>query len=156
MTAILRDERDLIWLVLDDVRRIGGDVLYDVHFLAREAIGEPPAPFLSAGSYREPAAGLTGLLDGLAGAVVGDVRALRHDPITDGLSLELKFRGEASDLRCEVVAWLDLTRMGPALKSRAVRGRHQSGLRFFATRAGLEEFRDTLFSLAFPAPRTLE
>jgi hypothetical protein len=150
VTAILRDERDLLWLVLDDVRRQGGDVLYDVHFLAREAVGEPPAPFLSAGAYREPVEGMASLLEALAGAVVGEVRALRHDPITDGLSLEVKAQGEPGDLRFEVVLWLDLTRMGPALKARAVRGRHQSGLRFVATQAGLEQFREALFSLAFP------
>jgi hypothetical protein len=147
--AILRDERDLLWLAFSDLSRHGGDVLFAVHFCAREEPGEPPTPFLSAAAYREPVEGMLHFIDELGLAVAGDVSALRYDPISDGLSMELKAHGRGADLTFEVVLWLDLTRMGPAMKARAVRGRHQAGLRMHVTRAGLEAFRESLFALAF-------
>ncbi len=146
--ALLRDERDLVWLALSDVQRATSDVVFDVSFLAREQPGETPAPFLTASGYREPVAGIRSLLEGLGEAVGGDLTAMRHDPITDGLSLELKARGAPPNLTFEIVLWLDLTGMGPALRARGARGRHQSGLRIFVTRASLEEFRSQLFALA--------
>lgn len=145
--ALLRDERDLLWLALSDVRREGRDVIFDVSFLAREEPGESPVPFLTASGYREPAVGLLSLLEALGEAVGGDLTAMRHDPITDGLSFELKARGEPPRLTFEIVLWLDLTRMGAALRARGARGRHQSGLRMYVTRAGLEEFRERLSDL---------
>ncbi len=147
--AILRDERDLLWLALSEVRAQGDDIWFDVHFLARDEPGEPPEPFLSTCGFREPRAGLRELLRNLAGAVTGDVSAIRHDPIAEGLSMELKARGGPSDLVFEIVLWLDLTRMSRAMKARAARGRHQAGLRMFVRRDALEEFRAALFTLAF-------
>lgn len=147
--AILRDERDLLWLALSDVSLHGNDILYDVHFCAREEPGEAPTPFLSAAGYREPIEGMRHFIEELGHAVAGEVTALRHDPIADGMSVELKATGQGEDLTFQVVLWLDLTRMGRAMKARAVRGRHQSGLRMHVTRAGLEAFRDSLFTLAF-------
>ncbi len=147
-TAILRDERDLLWIVLDDVRRRGGDLVHDVHFLARTSPSEPPEPFLSTFGHREPTAAFDSLLEDLGHAVAGGVRALRHDPINAGLSLELKSRPEeGGDAMFEVTAWLSLVRMNQAMKARAVRGRHQSGLRMMITRAGLEAFRSELIAL---------
>jgi hypothetical protein len=147
-TAILRDERDLIWIILDDVHSRGGDLLYDVHYLARSEPNEPPEPFLSTFGHREPREALASLLDGLGRAVTGEVTALRHDPVGDGISLEIKSRTEAAGLRFEVTAWLDLIRMNRAMKARAVRGRHQGGLRFFSTREYLESFRADLIAFA--------
>lgn len=155
-TAILRDERDLLWLVLDDVRREGSDVLHDVHFLARNEPASPPEPFLSARGYREPASGFDTLVENIGHAVGGEASALRHDPIADGLSVELKAQGSGQGLCFELVAWLDLTRMSPALKARGNRGRHQSGLRMVVTRAALESFRSELFLLANRADAGLE
>ncbi len=146
--AVLRDERDLLWLLIDDVTVRGADVLFTVHFLARDEPGEPPVPFVSAGPYREPLVGLQSLLDGLGHAVAGGVRALRHDPIADGLSIELKAQGESAEDGFAVVLWLDLTRMGRALKARASRGRQQAGLRMYVSRAALEAFRADLEALA--------
>ena len=150
--AILRDERDLLWLALSEIRREQDDCVFDVHLLARDEPTEVPSPFLSGCGYREPLPGLAGLLSSLAEAVVGEVSALRHDPIGDGLSLELKARGEGSTLSFEVVLWLDLTRMNRARTARATRGRHQVGMRMFVTRAALEEFRSSLSILAFEGP----
>ncbi len=147
-TAILRDERDLLWLVLDDVHRVGSDVLYDVHFLARNEPAEPPEPFLSTRGYREPAEGFDSLVENIGHAVGGEASALRHDPIADGMSVELKAQGSGQDLCFELVVWLDLTRMSRALKARGHRGRHQSGLRMVVSRADLESFRSELFLLA--------
>ena len=145
--AILRDERDLLWLALD-VERIGGDLRYDVHLLARDEPTDPPEPFVSGYGFREPASGLLHLVTHVGQAVSGEVTALRHDPITDGLSLELKAAGQGASPGYEVVLWLDMTRTSRALKARAARGRHQVGLRLFTTRARLEEFRAALFVLA--------
>ena len=149
-TAILRDERDLVWIVLDDVHLQGGDLVYDVHYLARTEPTEAPEPFLSTFGHREPREALDSLLDGIGRTVAGEVRALRHDPIGDGLSLEVKARSEAAGMRFQVTAWLDLVRMNRAMRSRAVRGRHQGGLRFSTTRADLESFRAALIALAEP------
>lgn len=147
-TAILRDERDLLWLVLDELEVHGGTVRHAVHFCARDEPGEPPEPFLSAGRYQEPLDGLQSLVENIGHAVSGEATALRHDPVADGLSLELKARERGSEPTFEVVLWLDLTRMSRALKARGVRGRHQSGLRMIVTRSALEAFRSTLFLLA--------
>ena len=143
--AILRDDRDLLWLALSLVECTEEDLVFDVHLLARDEPGESPVPFVTACGYREPLVGIRALLEDLAGAVRGDVTALRHDPISDGLSIELKAQG-APDLGFEVVLWLDLTRMGRAMRARASRGRHQGGLRFFCDRTALEAFRADLAS----------
>jgi len=152
--AILRDERDLLWLALSVVERTDQHLVFDVHMLARDEPEEPPVPFMTACGYREPLEGIRGLLDDLAGAVSGEVTALRHDPISDGLSIELKALG-AVELGFEVVLWLDLTRMGRAMRARASRGRQQSGLRFFCGRAALDDFRADLASFVV-APQDLQ
>ena len=143
--AILRDDRDLLWLALSMVERTDSELVFDVHMLARDEPDEAPVPFMTACGYREPLAGIRSLLDDLGGAVSGEVTALRHDPISDGLSIELKAQG-SPELGYEVVLWLDLTRMGRAMRARASRGRHQSGMRFFCGRAALENFRADLAS----------
>ena len=150
--AILRDERDLVWIVLDDVHAVGADLRYDVHYLARATPNDPPEPFLSTFGHREPREALQSLTEELGRAVSGDVRALRHDPVGDGLSVEVKARTEGSGRAFEITAWLDLVRMNQAMKSRAVRGRHQGGLRFVSTRSQVESFRVEL--LAFAGPST--
>ncbi len=150
--AILRDERDLLWLTVSGVGRRGNDLRYDVHLLARDEPTEPPEPFLSGYGFREPVAGLAHLVTHLGEAVSGTLTALRHDPIADGLSIELKARGHGDRSSFEVVVWLDLTRTSRALKARGSRGRHQVGLRMFTSRARLEEFRAALFALAKEAP----
>jgi hypothetical protein len=147
-TAILRDERDLLWLVLDEVSLHGGTVVHDVHFCARDEPDRPPEPFLSAGGFREPIAGFRSLVENIGHAVSGSASALRHDPISDGLSMELKARDGGDDPSFEVVIWLDLCRMSRALKARGTRGRHQAGLRMIVRRSGLEAFRAALFLLA--------
>ena len=152
--AILRDDRDLLWLALSAVECTEQDLVFDVHMLARDEPGEAPVPFLTACGYREPLAGIRGLLDDLAGAVSGEVKALRHDPISDGLSIELKAQATA-ELGFEVVVWLDLTRMGRAMRARASRGRQQSGMRFFCGRAALEDFRADLASFVV-GPQALQ
>jgi len=144
--AILRDERDLLWLMLDDFRARGDDRIVDVHFLARDVPDEPPVPFLSAWGVVEPAAGLVSLAESIGGMASGELRALRHDPIGPGLSMEMK----AGDRACEVVLWLDLVRMSDALKARGVRGRHQAGMRMFVDHAALSGFRAGLLQLAYP------
>ena len=151
--AILRDDRDLVGVAISVEDLNERDLIFDVHMLARDEPDEAPVPFLSAFSYREPLAGLRGLLDDLAGAVTGEVTALRHDPISDGLSMELKAQRGGQGF--EVVVWLDLTRMSPAMKARATRGRHQSGLRFFCTRSALEDFRSQLASFV-AGPRVFQ
>jgi hypothetical protein len=151
--AILRDERDLLWLALSNLSRQGGDLIFDVHLLARDEPTGPPTPFLSGRGYREPISGISGLLRSLDEAVSGELSAMRHDPIQDGLSFELKAAPGGQDPSFEVVLWLDMTRTGRAMKARATRGRHQAGLRLFTTREQLEEFRAGLFSLAFSEPR---
>ncbi len=155
-TAILRDERDLLWIVLDDVKIVGRDLIYDVHYLARSAPGEAPEPFVSTFGHREPRSAFASLLDDLGRAVAGEVRALRHDPVTDGLCVEVKARTEGGEATFEITTWLDLVRMNHAMKSRAVRGRHQSGLRLTATRAGLESFRADLIGFADPTSDAAE
>ena len=147
-TAVLRDERDLLWLVLDGVERSDSGVTYDVHFCARDEPEEPPEPFVSAGGYLEPAEGFHSLVENIGHAVSGAASALRHDPIADGLSFEVKARDGGPDPSFEVVVWLDLTRMSRALMARGHRGRHQSGLRMIVRRSGLESFRAALFLLA--------
>ena len=144
--AILRDDRDLLWLALSVTERTDTDLVFDVHMLARDEPQEAPVPFLTACGYREPLTGLRALLDGLAGAVSGEVSALRHDPISDGLSFELKAQATA-ELSFEVVLWLDLTKMGRAMRARATRGRQQSGLRLFCGRAALDDFRADLSAI---------
>jgi len=151
--AILRDERDLLWLAISMNELNERELIFDVHMLARDVPEEAPVPFLGVFACREPLAGLRGLLEDLGGAVSGEVTALRHDPISDGLSIELKAQQGGSGF--EVVVWLDLTRMSPAMKARASRGRHQSGLRFFCTRAGLEDFRAQLASF-LASPRVFQ
>jgi hypothetical protein len=150
VTAILRDERDLLWIVLDDVKVAGKDLLYDVHFLARNEPDSAPEPFMSTFGHREPSVAFCSLLEEIGRAVAGEVRALRHDPVNDGLSLELKSRVEGSEIRYEVTTWLDLIRMNRAMKSRAVRGRQQSGVRMMTSRAALESFRSDLIAFADP------
>ncbi len=147
-TAVLKDERDLLWLVLDGVEPSRGGVTYDVHFCAREEPGEPPEPFMSAAGYFEPAEGFGSLVENLGHAVSGAASALRHDPIADGLSVELKARHGGPDPSFEVVLWLDLCGMSPALRARGHRGRHQAGLRMIVRRSALEAFRSSLFLLA--------
>ena len=142
--AILRDERDLLWLAISISERSDRDLIFDVHMLARDEPDEAPVPFLSGFGYREPLAGLRALVDDIGGVVSGDIKAMRHDPISDGLSIELKAQRGVDGF--EVVVWLDLTRMSRAMKARATRGRQQSGLRFFCGRAGLEDFRAQLAS----------
>ena len=144
-----------MWLVLGGVERAGGSVHYDVHFLARDEPDLPPEPFLSACGYTEPAEGFVELLRSFGEAVAGPVTALRHDPVSDGLSIELKCRSTSSAEgrpvagdSFELVVWLDLTRMGRAMRVRGRRGRHQAGLRLFTTRAHLEAFRADLSRLA--------
>lgn len=149
--AVLRDERDLVWLVLSSIRPLGADLAFDVHFLSRDEPDDAPQPFLSGVGYREPESGLRGLLDVLAAVVLEDVRALRHDPLQDGLSLEIKTEGAGDDRNFEVVLWLDLTRTSRAMRAWGSRGRQRSGLRFFTTVERLEEFRRDLDRLAFPA-----
>jgi len=146
--VILRDERDLLWLALDDFVARGNDRLCDVHFLARDVPTEPPAPFVSTFGVVEPREGLRALAEGLASAAEGEVSALRHDPIGPGLSIEIKASGQGEHLTFQVVMWLDLVRMNPAMKSRAVRGRHQSGLRMHVTAAALREFAAGLRAVA--------
>lgn len=141
--AVLRDERDLLWLVLDDFVARGNDRLCDVHFLAREEPTEPPAPFVSTFGVVEPCEGLRSLAEGLRQAAAGELHALRHDPIGPGLSMEVKASGGESRT-FEVVLWLDLVRMNRAMKSRATRGRHQAGLRMHVDAAALRAFADGL------------
>ncbi|GEM_PF-1540415 len=155
-TAILRDERDLLWIVLDDVKIVGGSLVYDVHFLARAEPDQAPEPFVSTFGNREPREAFGSLLEELGRSVTGEVRALRHDPVSDGLSLEVKARSEGHEMCFEITAWLDLVRMNRAMKSRAVRGRHQSGLRLITTRAALESFRADLIGFADPASEAAE
>jgi len=138
--VVLRDERDLLWLALDDFVERGDDRLYDVHFLARAQPNEAPTPFVSTFGNVEPRQGLGSLADDLARAADGEVSALRHDPVGAGLSMEIKATGSGENLTFEVVLWLDLVRMNPAMRSRAVRGRHQSGVRMHVTAASLREF----------------
>lgn len=138
--VVLRDERDLLWLVLDDFVERGEDRLYDVHFLAREEPNEPPQPFISTFGVAEPRESLRSLAHDLSRASDGEVSALRHDPFGMGFSMEIKATGEAENLTFEVVLWLDLVRMNPAMKSRAVKGRHQAGLRLHVTAAALRDF----------------
>ena len=147
--VILRDERDLVWLALSQLERTETDLFFNVHLLARDEPDEPPEPFLTACGYREPLVGVRALLDDLAGAITGEVTALRHDPISDGLSMELKAQGGTGGF--EVVLWLDLCRMSRAMRGRASRGRQQSGLRFFCGRAALEEFRAGLATFVLEA-----
>ena len=149
-TAVLRDERDLLWLVLDGVEATDAGVSYDVHFCARDEPDQPPEPFLSAGGHLEPASGFRSLVESIGHAVSGSASALRHDPVADGLSFEVKARDGGPDPSFEVVLWLDLTRMSPALIARGHRGRHQSGLRMIVRRSALEAFRSALFLLASP------
>lgn len=141
--AILRDERDLLWLMLDDFRARGDDRIVDVHFLARDAPNEPPVPFLSAWGVVEPRSGLHSLAESVAAMASGELRALRHDPIGPGLSMEMK----AGEQSCEVVLWLDLVRVSDALRARAVRGRHQAGMRMFVGHDALRDFQAGLQQL---------
>ena len=149
--AILRGERDLVSLVFAEVRDRGDHFTFDVHFCSRDLPDQDPEPFISGYGYQEPVAGLRSLLDNLAGVVLGDISALRHDPAADGLSIEVKVSGEGGERSCEIVLWLDLTRTTRALKVWGTRGRQRSGLRFHADIAALEVFRAALERLAFPA-----
>ncbi len=143
--AILKDERDLLWLMLDDFRARGQDRIVDIHFLARDAPDQPPVPYLSAWGVVEPAAGLRSLADSVGKMAEGELRALRHDPIGPGLSMEMKAGPQA----CEVVLWLDLVHTSQAFKARAVRGRHQAGMRMFVDMESLAGFRAGLLQLAY-------
>ena len=149
--AILTDERDLVWLLVGDIRDRGDHFSFDVHFLSRDRPDEAPEPFLSGLGYQEPAAGLRSLLDHLAGVVLGEIRAMRHDPVSDGLSIELKVDGDGPDRDCEVVLWLDLTRTTRAMKVWGSKGRQRAGLRFHTGIDQLESFRVALERIAFPA-----
>ncbi len=143
--AILKDERDLLWLMFDDFRARGDDRIVDIHFLARETPDQPPVPFLSAWGVVEPAAGLRSLADSVGKMAEGELRALRHDPIGPGLSMEVK-SGQHS---FEVVLWLDMVDTNPAFKARAMRGRHQTGMRMFVNADALAELRAGLLQLAW-------
>ena len=143
--AILKDERDLVWLMLDDFRAEGDQRIVDIHFLAREEPGEPPVPYLSAWGVVEPAVGLRSLADSVGKMAEGELRALRHDPISPGLSMEMK----AGAHSFEVVLWLDMVNTSPAFQARAVRGRHQAGLRMFVDAESLVGFRAGLLQLAY-------
>ena len=149
--AVLRDERDLVSLVFGPLRPEGSELSFDVQFLCRDEPDAPPRAFLSGTGYREPESGLRSLVEALAGVVLGDVRALRHDPIHDGLSFEVQTSGEGSERSLEVVLWLDLTRTSRSMKAWGSRGRQRSGLRFFTSVEKLETFRGALDRLAFPA-----
>ncbi|MBJ93503.1 MAG: hypothetical protein CMP23_03410 [Rickettsiales bacterium] len=151
--AILADERDLLWLAIEGVEQAGAELSFNVHMLAREEPTEPPVPFLSGYGYREPLAGLRALVKELGAAASGEVIALRHDPISDGLSIELKAQRGGESF--EVVLWLDLLRMSRAMRARATRGRQQSGLRFFCSRGALAQFSAQL-SLFLTESRALQ
>ena len=102
------------------------------HLVARQSLG-------SHGCHVQQV--LASLADGLGRAADGEVSALRHDPVGPGLSMEVKGSGGTEENRTfEVVIWLDLVRMNPAMKSRAVRGRHQAGMRMHVTAASLRDF----------------
>ncbi|HCP47311.1 MAG TPA: hypothetical protein DIU15_14815 [Deltaproteobacteria bacterium] len=150
--AVLRDERDLVALAFENVRSQGADRIFDVQFRVRQGPEAAPEPFLCATAHREPAVALSSLLDDLGRAVVGEISALRHDPVADGVSIELKAGGLAGEGGYQVVVWLDLCRVSPATRARATRGRHQSGLRFFTTRDRLEDFRAQLAQLVEGGP----
>jgi hypothetical protein len=149
--AVLSDERDLVWLVIGSVRPLGSELSFDVQFASRDEPDDTPQPFISGVGYREPESGLRSLVEALAGVVLGDIRALRHDPVRDGLSFEIKVEGEGDQRSLEVVLWLDLTRTSRAMKAWGTRGRQRSGLRFHTTVDKLEQFRSDLDRLAFPA-----
>ena len=149
--AVLADERDLVSLVLGPLRPAGSELSFDVQFLARDEPDSPSRAFVSGVGYREPESGLRSLVEALAGVVLGDVHAVRHDPIHDGLSFEVKASGEGQARNLEVVLWLDLTRTSRSMKAWGSRGRQRSGLRFFTTADKLEAFRSDLARLAFPA-----
>ena len=149
--AILPDERDLVWLVVGSVRPLGNEFSFDVHFASRDEPDDAPQPVLSGVGYREPESGLRSLVESLAGVVLGDIRALRHDPVQDGLSFEIKVEGDGQQRSLEVVLWLDLTRTSRAMKAWGTRGRQRSGLRFHTTVDKLEQFRSDLDRLVFPA-----
>jgi hypothetical protein len=136
-SAILRDERDLVWLLVDGVEPEGGDVCFDIHLLARAEPHEPPETLVSTRGHREPREAIDALLRTLAEAARGDVTAARLDPVRDGLSFEVK---RPDDGPLEVVLWLDLLRFGRALRARGERGRQQAGLRFFTTEAAMLSF----------------
>lgn len=143
--AVLKDERDLLWLMLDDFRARGADRIVDIHLLARETPDEPPVPYLSAWGVVEPATGLRSLAESVGRMADGELRALRHDPIGPGLSMEMK----AGSGTFEVVLWLDMVNTSPAFQARAVRGRQQSGLRMFVDAESLTSFRAGLLQLAY-------
>jgi len=149
--AVLRDERDLVWMVIGSIQPIRGGFSFDIHFLSRDEPDDAPQPFLGGVGYQEPEAALRSLVESLAGVVLGDIRAMRHDPVQDGLSVEIKAEGQGGDDTFEVVLWLDLTRTSRAMKAWGSRGRQRSGLRFYTTLDRLEEFRRDLDRLAFPA-----
>ena len=149
--AILKDDRDLVWVVFSGLQFAGNDLRFDVHFLSRDEPDEAPQPFLGGVGYREPVEGMRALLASLAGVVLGEVRAMRHDPVQDGLSLEIKTEGDGDDRSLQMVLWLDLTRTSRAMKAWGSRGRQQGGLRFHTTVERLEDFRSALDQLAFPA-----
>lgn len=149
--AVLNGERELVSLMVSDIRDRGDHFKFDVHFCSRDLPDKAPEPFLSGHGYQEPVAGLRSLLDNLAGVVLGDISALRHDPAADGLSLEVKVSGEGRERSCEIVLWLDLTRTTRALKVWGSRGRQRSGLRFHTDIPALEAFRAAIERLAFPA-----
>lgn len=149
--AVLADERDLVSLVVGPLRPAGSELSFDVQFLARDEPDSPSRAFVSGIGYREPESGLRSLAEALAGVVLGDVHAVRHDPIHDGLSFEVKASGEGHDRNIEIVLWLDLTRTSRSMKAWGSRGRQRSGLRFFTTAEKLEAFRSDLVRLAFPA-----
>ncbi len=142
--ARLLDERDLVGVSveLDAAGRVA------VCFLGREQPESPPAAWLSVAGFREPPEASLTLMDGLWGLVRGEISAMRHDPVGDGLSIEVKLeRAADGEDRYEVVLWLDLLRWNPAFKARATRGRQRAGLRFFTTRDRLEAFREGLQGL---------
>lgn len=146
--AILADERDMVALSVSDVRRHGADLVFDVQLCAVAEPDEAAVPFLRGRGHRAPAEEIARLLDDLARLADCRLSALRFDPVGDGLHIEVD---AAPGGGFEVALWLDLTRTSPAMKARAVRGRHQAGLRLFTTADRLAGFRAALFALAFSA-----
>jgi hypothetical protein len=138
-SALLLDERELLGLHI----AFAADGRASVEFRLREAPDEAPAPSLSVRGLREPTEGWLHLLEGIWGLVSGEVLALRHDPVSDGLSIELRREAAVDgDDRFEVVLWLDLVRKNAAFRARGMRGRQRAGLRFFTRKAQLERFRE--------------
>lgn len=111
--------------------------------------GASPEAFVSVGPMTEPLTALRAMASNLRDLSDDDATAVRIDPATDGLSIEVK-RPEGED--CEVVLWLDLVRLNPAFKLRATRGRHQAGLRLHARATAVSAFAAALLAAIEQAP----